>query len=47
MSATYADRDEGVGSARDGQTVPYELGVRVVIWPPSRPAQLYAANANL
>jgi hypothetical protein len=37
ISATWVDRDEGVGSTRDGQAVPYdELRARVVIWPPSR-----------
>lgn len=37
ISAIWVDRDEGMGSTRDGQAVPYdELRARVVIWPPSR-----------
>jgi hypothetical protein len=36
ISAAW-DRDEGIGSTRDGQAVPNdELRARVVIWPPSR-----------
>ena len=41
ISAALANRDEGVGSTRDGQAVPNdELRARVVIWPPSRLARV-------
>jgi hypothetical protein len=41
ISATWVNRDEGVGSTRDGQAVSYdELRARVVIWPPSRLARV-------
>jgi hypothetical protein len=41
ISAAWVDRDEGVGSTRDGQAVSYhELRARVGIWPPSRLARV-------
>jgi hypothetical protein len=41
ISAAWVDRDEGVGSTRDGQAVPNdELRARVVIWPPFRLARV-------